>query len=150
ACKGPGITPGYYGNDEANAKLFRDDGWMYLGDIVQIDDDGYLSVVGRTADFIIRGGHNVSAPAVEEELLAHPQVAMAAVVGMPATSMLSLTATSRPASGPVAPVAWSAISSGTARVIQIRWSAASVRRCASATASWMSGGSTGVVTAPPR
>ena len=83
ACKGPGITPGYYGNDDANKKLFREDGWMYLGDIVQIDDDGYLSVVGRTADFIIRGGHNISAPAVEEELLAHPAVAMAAVVGMP-------------------------------------------------------------------
>lgn len=56
---------------------------MYLGDIVEIDEDGYLRVVGRTADFIIRGGHNVSAPAVEEELLAHPDVAMAAVVGMP-------------------------------------------------------------------
>ena len=83
ACKGPGITPGYYGNDDANAKLFRPDGWMYLGDIVQVDDDGYLSVVGRTADFIIRGGHNISAPAVEEEVLAHPRVAMAAVVGMP-------------------------------------------------------------------
>ena len=83
ACKGPGITPGYYGNGDANAKLFRPDGWMYLGDIVQVDDDGYLSVVGRTADFIIRGGHNISAPAVEEELLAHPRVAMAAVVGMP-------------------------------------------------------------------
>lgn len=83
ACKGPGITPGYYGNDDANRKLFREDGWMYLGDIVQIDADGYLSVVGRTADFIIRGGHNISAPAVEEELLAHPAVAMAAVVGMP-------------------------------------------------------------------
>jgi acyl-CoA synthetase len=83
ACKGPGITPGYYGNDDANAKLFRPDGWMYLGDIVELDDDEYLSVVGRTADFIIRGGHNISAPAVEEEILAHPRVSMAAVVAMP-------------------------------------------------------------------
>jgi acyl-CoA synthetase len=83
ACKGPGITPGYFGNPQANAELFRDDGWMYLGDIIEIDSDGYLRVVGRTADFIIRGGHNVSAPAVEEELLTHPRVAMAAVVGMP-------------------------------------------------------------------
>ena len=83
ACKGPGITPGYYGNAEANAKLFRPDGWMYLGDIVQIDEDDYLRVVGRTADFIIRGGQNISAPAVEEELLGHPRVAMAAVVAMP-------------------------------------------------------------------
>jgi len=83
ACKGPGITPGYYGNAEANAKLFRPDGWMYLGDIVQIDEDDYLRVVGRTADFIIRGGQNISAPAVEEELLSHPRIAMAAVVAMP-------------------------------------------------------------------
>ncbi|MEO8693713.1 MAG: class I adenylate-forming enzyme family protein [Acidimicrobiales bacterium] len=83
ACKGPGITPGYFGNADANAKLFRNDGWMYLGDIVQIDEDDYLRVVGRTADFIIRGGQNISAPAVEEELLAHPRVAMAAVVAMP-------------------------------------------------------------------
>lgn len=83
ACKGPGITTGYLDGPEANAKLFRDDGWMYLGDVVELDADGYLRVVGRTADFIIRGGHNVSAPAVEEEVLAHPHVAMAAVVGMP-------------------------------------------------------------------
>lgn len=83
ACKGPGITPGYFNNPAANAQLFRADGWMYLGDIVEIDEDGYLSVVGRTADFIIRGGHNVSAPLVEEEVLTHPRVAMAAVVAMP-------------------------------------------------------------------
>ena len=83
ACKGPGITPGYFGNDEANAKLFRRDGWMYLGDIVEIDDDEYLRVVGRTADFIIRAGQNISAPAVEEEVLGHPRVDMAAVVAMP-------------------------------------------------------------------
>ena len=72
ACKGPGITPGYYGNADANAKLFRPDGWMYLGDIVKVDEDDYLRVVGRTADFIIRAGHNISAPAVEEEILGHP------------------------------------------------------------------------------
>ena len=83
ACKGPGITPGYFGNDDANAKLFRPDGWMYLGDIVEIDDDDYLRVVGRTADFIIRAGQNISAPAVEEEVLGHPRVDMAAVVAMP-------------------------------------------------------------------
>ena len=83
ACRGPGITPGYYGNADANAKLFRADGWMYLGDIVEIDDENYLSVVGRTADFIIRGGHNISAPAVEEEILGHPRVDMVAVVAMP-------------------------------------------------------------------
>jgi acyl-CoA synthetase len=77
ACKGPGITPGYYGNDEANNKLFRSDRWMFLGDIVEVDEDHYLSVIGRTADFIIRGGHNISAPAVEEAILAHPRKGIA-------------------------------------------------------------------------
>jgi acyl-CoA synthetase len=56
---------------------------MLMGDIVEIDKDGYLSVVGRTSDFIIRGGKNISAPAVEEELASHPNVAMVCVVAAP-------------------------------------------------------------------
>ncbi len=52
-------------------------------DDIEVDEDDYLRVVGRTADFIIRGGHNISAPAVEEEILEHPRIAMAAVVAMP-------------------------------------------------------------------
>jgi acyl-CoA synthetase len=56
---------------------------MLMGDIVEIDADGYLSVVGRTSDFIIRGGKNISAPAVEAELATHPAVAMAAAVAFP-------------------------------------------------------------------
>ena len=54
-----------------------------MGDIVEIDDDGYLSVVGRTSDFIIRGGKNISAPAVEAEVGTHPAVAMVAAVACP-------------------------------------------------------------------
>ncbi|HEX4865972.1 MAG TPA: AMP-dependent synthetase, partial [Acidimicrobiales bacterium] len=53
------------------------------GDIAHIDDDGYLRVVGRTSDFIIRGGKNISAPAVEAEVVKHPSVVLAAVVGTP-------------------------------------------------------------------
>jgi acyl-CoA synthetase len=56
---------------------------MLMGDIVRIDDDGYLSVIGRTSDFIIRGGKNISAPAVEAELGTHPDVAMVAAVAFP-------------------------------------------------------------------
>ena len=51
-----------------------------MGDIVEIDDDGWLSVVGRTSDFIIRGGKNISAAAVEEEIATHPAVDLVAVV----------------------------------------------------------------------
>ena len=83
ACKGPAICLGYWGDDGANRQLFTDDGWMLMGDIVEIDTDGYLSVVGRTSDFIIRGGKNISAPAVEAELVTHPAVAMAAAVAFP-------------------------------------------------------------------
>jgi acyl-CoA synthetase len=83
ACRGPAACLGYWGDDEANAKLFTDDGWMLMGDIVEIDADGVLTVVGRTSDFIIRGGKNISAPAVEAELATHPDVAMVAAVPFP-------------------------------------------------------------------
>jgi acyl-CoA synthetase len=56
---------------------------MLTGDIATIDADGYLSVIGRTSDIIIRGGKNISAPAVEEAVLAHPDIRMAAAVAMP-------------------------------------------------------------------
>jgi acyl-CoA synthetase len=82
-CKGPATCPGYYDDPEANAALFTDDGWMLMADIVEIDDDGYLRVVGRLTDLIIRGGKNISAAAVEEEVGTHPAVALAAAVAMP-------------------------------------------------------------------
>jgi len=82
-CKGPTLSGGYYDDEAANAKLIRDDGWMMLGDIVQIDDEGYLRVIGRTGDFIIRGGKNISGPGVEQEVSRHPAVAVAAAVSMP-------------------------------------------------------------------
>lgn len=82
-CRGPGITPGYYADPEATAALFREDGWLLTGDLVEIDQDGYLTVVGRASDFIIRGGHNISAVAVEDELASHARIAQVAAVGMP-------------------------------------------------------------------
>lgn len=83
ACKGPATCLGYWGDEEANTKLYTADGWMLMGDIVTIDDEGELKVVGRTSDFIIRGGKNISAPAVEEEVGTHPDVAMVAAVAAP-------------------------------------------------------------------
>jgi acyl-CoA synthetase len=82
-CRGPATALGYWGDQAANSQLFTPDGWMLMGDIVEIDDDGYLTVVGRTSDFIIRGGKNISAPAVEDEVGTHPAVAMVAAVAMP-------------------------------------------------------------------
>jgi acyl-CoA synthetase len=83
ACKGPVNCLGYLDDDEANAQLFTDDGWMLTGDYCTIDADEYLTVAGRASDFIIRGGKNVSAAQVEDEVATHPSVALAAAVAMP-------------------------------------------------------------------
>ncbi len=80
---GPALCRGYYDDAEANAQLFTDDGYVRHADICTVDADGYLSVVGRTAEIIIRGGKNISAAQVEAEVGAHPAVALVAVVGVP-------------------------------------------------------------------
>lgn len=77
---GPLLSGGYYDDHDGNRHLYTDDGSMLMGDIVTIDAEGYLSVVGRTSDIIIRGGKNVSAGQVEAEVDAHPAVAMCSVV----------------------------------------------------------------------
>ncbi|WCO67819.1 class I adenylate-forming enzyme family protein [Iamia majanohamensis] len=82
-CRGPATSLGYLDDDEANAELLTDDGWMLMGDIVEVDEDGYLTVVGRTSDLIIRGGKNISAAQVEADVATHPEVAQVAVVAMP-------------------------------------------------------------------
>ena len=81
-CRGPALSLGYlHGTD--HDKLFTKDGWMRMGDICELDDDGYLTLTGRTSDFILRGGKNISAVQVEEEVATHPAVAVAAAVAMP-------------------------------------------------------------------
>ena len=83
AAKGPTLCLGYWEDEAANAALFTADGWMRMGDVATIDSDGYLTVVGRTSDFVIRGGKNVSAAQVEDEVSSHPAVALCAAVGTP-------------------------------------------------------------------
>src|SRR5262249_36594109 len=83
AAKGPACCLGYYEDDTANRALYTADGWMRMGDLVTIDADGYLTVVGRTSDIIIRGGKNISAAQVEDEVGSHPAVALCAAVGVP-------------------------------------------------------------------
>jgi acyl-CoA synthetase len=82
-CRGPATCEGYWDDPAGNAALYTPDGWMLMGDLVEIDADGYLTVVGRTSDIIIRGGKNISAPAVEAEVMTHPSVSVAAVVPVP-------------------------------------------------------------------
>jgi acyl-CoA synthetase len=83
AVKGPVVSKGYLGAPEANAQLITADGWVRLGDLVELDEEGYLRVIGRTDDIIIRGGKNLSAAVIEEGVALHPSVTLAAAVGMP-------------------------------------------------------------------
>ncbi len=83
ACNGPTMCLGYWDDDDANAQLFTRDGWMRMGDLATIDADGYLTVVGRTSDFIIRGGKNISAAEVEDAVASHPAISLCAAVAMP-------------------------------------------------------------------
>ena len=82
ACRGPAMSLGYLDGD-GNDQLFTADGWMRIGDLCEIDAQGYVTVTGRTSDFILRGGKNISAAAVEEAVLTHPAIGVAAAVAMP-------------------------------------------------------------------
>jgi long-chain acyl-CoA synthetase len=80
--RGPQIMRGYRGMPAETAVALRD-GWLYTGDIGELDDDGYLYIRDRKKDMVIVGGFNVYPREVEEALHAHPSVAEAAVVGVP-------------------------------------------------------------------
>jgi long-chain acyl-CoA synthetase len=76
------LMAGYWNAPEATAEAVRD-GWLYTGDMGRLDEDGYLTIVDRKKDLIIRGGFNVFPRDVEEALLEHPAVAAACVLGRP-------------------------------------------------------------------
>jgi long-chain acyl-CoA synthetase len=80
--KGPNVMIGYYKNSEETARTIRH-GWLHTGDMGRLDADGFLYIVERKKDLIIRGGFNIYPREVEEALYAFPAVAEAAVVGMP-------------------------------------------------------------------
>ncbi|WP_309139948.1 AMP-binding protein [Micromonospora sp. 4G55] len=80
--RGHNVMKGYYKNSEATAEAFRG-GWFHTGDLAYADADGYLFIVDRKKDMIIRGGYNVYPREVEEVLYAHPAVVEAAVLGRP-------------------------------------------------------------------
>src|SRR5262245_62112899 len=73
---------GYWENPEATAETLRD-GWLYTGDLVRCDSDGYLWFMGRKKEIIIRGGSNISPQEVEDALYQHPAVIQAGVIGKP-------------------------------------------------------------------
>ncbi|MBL6787475.1 MAG: long-chain fatty acid--CoA ligase [PS1 clade bacterium] len=80
--KGPNITPGYWNNPEATEKSFID-GWLKTGDAAKRDDEGFVYIVDRSKDMYISGGENVYPAEVENVIYQLPQIAEAAVIGVP-------------------------------------------------------------------
>jgi long-chain acyl-CoA synthetase len=80
--KGPNVVRGYWHKPEATAAAFSD-GWLHSGDIARIDDEGFIYIVDRAKDIVIRGGENVYCVEVEAALFEHPSVMDAAVIGIP-------------------------------------------------------------------
>lgn len=80
--RGPSMTPGYWKQEDATKELFDDDGWLHTGDLGEIDDDGYLKIVGRKKELIITaGGKNISPTNIEALVSQHPLVGQICVVG---------------------------------------------------------------------
>jgi long-chain acyl-CoA synthetase len=83
AIRGHNVMKGYWKRPEATADAIDQQGWFYTGDIARVDQDGYLFIVDRKKDLIIRGGYNVYPREVEEVIYEHPAVREAAVIGVP-------------------------------------------------------------------
>jgi len=82
AIKGHNVMKGYYNRPDATAEAIKD-GWFRSGDLARRDEDGWYYIVDRSKDMIIRGGYNVYPREVEEVLMTHPDVSLAAVIGVP-------------------------------------------------------------------
>ncbi|WP_447894095.1 acyl-CoA synthetase [Vreelandella sp. GE22] len=79
---GPAVFAGYYNNDEANQKSFRN-GWFLTGDLGHMDEEGFFYLTGRVSDMYISGGSNIYPREIEEKLLSHPAISETAVLGVP-------------------------------------------------------------------
>jgi fatty-acyl-CoA synthase len=81
--RGYSVMIGYWGNEQATREAIDAGGWMHTGDLATADEDGYVNIVGRIKDMIIRGGENVYPREVEEYLYTHPAVLDVQVIGVP-------------------------------------------------------------------
>src|SRR5207302_472666 len=77
------VMRGYWNNEEATGQAIDAGRWMHTGDLATMDEDGYLNIVGRIKDMIIRGGENIYPREVEEFLYSHPDIADVQVIGVP-------------------------------------------------------------------
>ncbi|KMO27344.1 class I adenylate-forming enzyme family protein [Methylobacterium aquaticum] len=80
--KGPNVVAGYWNRPDADAEVLRE-GWLRTGDLARIDEEGFVTIVDRAKDMLIRGGENIYCGEVESVLYEHPAVVDAAVVGIP-------------------------------------------------------------------
>jgi fatty-acyl-CoA synthase len=80
--RGYSVMAGYWNDPERTAEAVDEHGWMHTGDLATMDEDGYLNIVGRSKDMVIRGGENVYPREVEEFLHTHPAVLEAAVIAV--------------------------------------------------------------------
>src|SRR5258708_11472146 len=80
--KGPTVVKGYWNKPEATADTFTE-GWLHTGDLVRMDEEGFLYILDRAKDMLIRGGENVYCVEVESALYSHPAIMDAAVSGNP-------------------------------------------------------------------
>jgi long-chain acyl-CoA synthetase len=80
--RGPNVITGYWNRADENSKSFTE-GWFHTGDVGRVDEDGFLYIVDRIKDMIIRGGENVYCSEIESALAEHPKVKAAAVIGLP-------------------------------------------------------------------
>ncbi|PDV96775.1 AMP-binding protein [Candidatus Chloroploca asiatica] len=81
--RGYSVMLGYWNNDEATHKALDRAGWMHTGDLAVMDEEGYINIVGRIKDMIIRGGENVYPREIEEFLYTHPKISDVQVIGVP-------------------------------------------------------------------
>ncbi|MET3455827.1 AMP-binding protein [Pseudomonas kilonensis] len=81
--RGYSVMLGYWNNPQATAEAIDDAGWMHTGDLAIMDEEGYLRIIGRNKDMIIRGGENVYPREIEEFFFTHPSVADVQVIGVP-------------------------------------------------------------------
>ena len=81
--RGYSVMQGYWGDDEKTREAIDADGWMHTGDLATMDHEGYVNIVGRIKDMMIRGGENIYPREIEEYLYRHPKVQDVQVVGLP-------------------------------------------------------------------
>jgi fatty-acyl-CoA synthase len=81
--RGPWVISEYYNNAEATANQFTDDGWFRTGDVISLDDEGYLTIHDRAKDLIKSGGEWISSIDLENAAVAHPEIAEAAAIAIP-------------------------------------------------------------------